>query len=370
VSQGPIPFFDFQSEIKEVEQEALESLARVLGSGHLILGPELEAFEQEFAAFAGARHAVGVSSGLEALSLALRAAGVGAGDEVIVPSQTFVATWLAASHVSATPVPVDVDRQTYTLSPDGLAAALTPRTRAIMPVHLFGHPADMDPIMAFAEANNLFVLEDAAQAHGATYKGRSVGSLGHAAGFSFYPTKNLGAFGDAGAVTTNDAELADKLRSLRNYGSKQKYHHDVIGYNARMDEMQAAVLRVRLKRLAASNEARRSAASLYNELLADCPDIELPQEANWGKHVHHLYVIQHDRRDALAEHLKKAGIHTLVHYPITPGNSKCYADLPRADATPVGNSMASRSLSLPMWPSIKQEQIVRTCTAIRDFVES
>lgn len=363
---GQVPFVDVLQQLGPIRAELLEAVARVIDRGSFILGPEVEAFEREFADYCGVEHVVSVSNGLDALSLTLRAAGVGPGDEVIVPSQTFIASWMAVSQVGAKPVPVDVDPATCLLDAAKIEAALTPATRAIMPVHLYGHPADMAAVMQLAEARNLFVLEDAAQAHGAEHLGRRTGGLGHAAGFSFYPTKNLGALGDAGAVTTNDAKLAARLRSLRNYGSARKYHHDEIGYNARMDEMQAAILRVRLRTLDADNDARRRAARLYDELLEGVPELQRPCERNWARHVYHLYVVQTPRRDALAAHLAERGVATLVHYPFTPGQSQAYA----ADAVqgwPAGDAMAANALSLPIWPGVTSEQVQTVAAAVRDF---
>ena len=363
---GRVPFVDVLQQLAPIRTDLLEAVARVIDRGSFILGPEVEAFEREFAAYCGVHHVVSVSNGLDALSLALRAAAVGPGHEVIVPSQTFVASWMAVSQVGATPVPVEVDPASGTLDPARIEAALTSKTRAIMPVHLYGHPADMTPIMELAEARGLFVLEDAAQAHGAEYRGRRTGALGHAAGFSFYPTKNLGALGDAGAVTTNDAELAARLRSLRNYGSARKYHHDEIGYNARMDEMQAAILQVRLRSLDSDNEARRQAAQRYDELLEGVAGLKRPMEQNWAKHVYHLYVVETPRRDALAAQLAERGISTLVHYPLTPGQSQAYAgqDVMRQ---PVGDAMAAGALSLPIWPGVTSEQVEAVAAAVRDF---
>lgn len=360
-----VPFFDFAAMVAETKTETMAVIAGVIDRGRAILGPELEAFESEFASYCGAKHAVGVGNGLDALSFVLRAAGIGPGDEVIVPAQTFIASWLAVSHVGAVPVPVDIDPCAYTLDASRIERAVSSRTRAIMPVHLYGQPAEMDPIQAVAERHGLFVLEDAAQAHGARYKGKRCGSLGHAAGFSFYPTKNLGALGDAGAVVTNDAQLAGAIKRLRNYGGATKYVHDEIGYNSRLDEIQAAVLRVKLARLDIWNEKRRAIAEQYSEGLSGNSAITPPREANDAYHVYHLYVIQTAERDRLAEELARQGIQTLVHYPITPGRQNAYkrhfdlADSANAD------QLAQRSLSLPMWPQMRAETIERTLSAIR-----
>jgi dTDP-4-amino-4,6-dideoxygalactose transaminase len=361
-----VPFVDFKNAIQNNRQEILDAMARVVDSGNVILGSETAAFEEEFAGFCGAKHCVGVGNGLDALSLTLNAAGIGQGDEVIVPSQTFIASWLAVSHVGAIPVPVEIDPQTYTLDPNRIEAALTERTRAIMPVHLFGHMSDMDAIMDIAGRRDLFVLEDAAQAHGAEYKGRRAGTIGHAAGFSFYPTKNLGALGDGGAITTNDDKIADNVRRLRNYGSTQKYHHDVVGFNSRLDEMQAAVLRVKLQSLEAENDRRRTAAKMYRDLLASTNKVVLPVEAEWSRHVYHLFVVTTQHRDALSEHLKAAGCASLIHYPITPGASTAYAGH-AIPPQPVADRLADTALSLPMWPDITADQIRQVADAIKTF---
>ena len=363
---GQVPFVDVLQQLGPIRGELLDAVAGVIDRGSFILGEEVEAFEREFAAYCGVGHAISVSNGLDALSLALRAAGVGPGDEVIVPSQTFIASWMAVSQVGATPVPVDVDPATCTLDPALIEAALTPATRAIMPVHLYGHPADMTAVMKSAQAHGLFVLEDAAQAHGAEHMGRRTGGLGHAAAFSFYPTKNLGALGDAGAVTTDDADFAGRLRSLRNYGSTRKYHHDEIGYNARMDEMQAAILRVRLRKLDGENDARRSAAQLYDRLLDGVPALKRPSERSTDKHVHHLYVVRSPDRDALQAHLKERGVATLVHYPMTPGQSGAYAGA-AVGVQPEGDAWAAEALSLPIWPGVTAEQVEVVAGAVRDF---
>ena len=361
-----VPFVDVTGQLGPIRDELLEAVAGVIDRASFILGSEVEAFEREFADFCGVAHAVAVSNGLDALSLALRAAGVAPGDEVLVPSQTFIASWMAVSQVGAKPVPVDVDAATCTIDPALIEAAVTPRTRAVMPVHLYGQTADMTAVMEVADRHGLFVLEDAAQAHGAEHRGRRAGGLGHAAAFSFYPTKNLGALGDAGAVTTDDAELATRLRSLRNYGSTRKYHHDEVGYNARLDEMQAAILRVRLRRLDADNEARRRAARLYDEWLEGVPGLKRPVEREGARHVYHLYVVETARRDTLAAHLAERGVATLVHYPFTPGQSKAYAEAGVA-AQPVGDAKAAEALSLPIWPGVTPDQLRTVADAVRSF---
>jgi len=329
---------------------------RVAASGRLILGPELAAFESEFAAYCGAAHAVGVGNGLDALTLALRAAGVGAGDEVIAPSHTFVATWLAIAATGARPVPVEPDPATCTLTAEAVAAAVTPRTAAVIPVSLYGHPVDIDPLLAVCKRHGLFVLEDAAQSHGAAYEGRRTGSLAHATAFSFYPTKNLGALGDAGAVTTSDGGLAERLRKLRNYGSIRKYEHEHAGVNSRLDELQAAFLRAKLPRLDAANDRRRAHAAAYAETLGGAAGLTLPVEASWARHVYHLYVVRSPERDALQARLEAAGVQTLIHYPTPCHLQPAFADLGfRSGQFPLAERLAREVLSLPMWPGMPAE---------------
>lgn len=340
---------------------------RVMDRGWVVLGPELEAFEGEFAAYCGANHAVGVGNGLDALVLALRAAGVGAGAEVIVPAHTFAATWLAVEAVGATLVPVEVDPDTCVLGADSVAAAIGPRTAAVIPVSLYGQPVDMDPIMALAERHGLFVLEDAAQSHGALYKGRRTGALAHATAFSFYPTKNLGAVGDGGAVTTSDAALAEKLRMLRNYGSRQKYVHEIPGVNSRLDELQAAFLRARLERLETTNQQRRERADRYRAELAGLSGLRLPPEVPWGRHAYHLFVVRSEARDALQAHLGASGIETLVHYPIACHLQPAFAHLGyRQGDLPGAEALARQVLSLPLWPQMSLDDVTRVAAAIRD----
>lgn len=361
-----VPFVDLKSNLTELRSDILAAVERVIDSGSVILGPETAMFEQEFASFCGADHCIGVGNGLEALSLCLRAADVGPEDEVIVPSQTFIASWLAASHVGAVPVPVDVDPRTYTLDPTLVEEAITSRTRAIMPVHLYGHSADMDPLLEIADRHGLFILEDAAQAHGAEYKGRRAGGLGHAAGFSFYPTKNLGALGDGGAITTSHPGLADRLRCLRNYGSNRKYYHDEIGFNTRLDEVQSAILRLKLSRLQKENDQRRMIAVQYREHLSSLEYVDLPTEEQWAKHVYHLFVIRTPERQRLIDRLESAQISPMIHYPITPGNTKAYAG-PGLSSYAIGDNLAQTTLSLPMWPSMSPDQVAYVSNAIRSL---
>ncbi len=347
-----IPFLDLKSAYLELKSEIDEICARVMNTGWYILGEELEIFETEFAAFCG--HCVGVGNGLEALHLTLRAWGIGPGDEVIVPSNTFIATWLAASYAGARPVPVEPIEQTCNLDPDRIEAALTPRTKAIIVVHLYGQPADMDSINQVAHHYGLKVLEDAAQGHGARYKGRRVGGLGDAAAFSFYPGKNLGAFGDGGGVTTDDAELACRLRLLRNYGSSVKYVHELPGFNSRLDELQAALLRVKLRRLDEWNERRRQVAEWYFAHLPDSfPGLVLPVVPNWAEPCWHLFVVRSAQRDRLQARLTAEGISTLIHYPTPPHLQEAYVELGcTLGSLPLAESLAREVLSLPIGPHL------------------
>jgi dTDP-4-amino-4,6-dideoxygalactose transaminase len=361
-----IPFLDLKA-INLTQQEEIEqAMRRVLHSGWYVLGKEVDAFEQAYAAYCGTRHAIGVANGLDAIFLVLKAWGVGPGDEVIVPSNTYIATWLAASHCGATPVPVEPVEGTYNLDPARVEAAITPRTKAIVPVHLYGQCADMDPLMEIARRHGLKVVEDGAQAHGATYKGRRAGALGHAAAFSFYPGKNLGALGDAGAITTDDDELALRLRTLRNYGSQKKYHNEVIGFNSRLDELQAAILSAKLPALDGQNAQRARIAAVYDEQLAGIPGLVLPVVPAWAQPVWHLYVVRHPRRDALAKGLADAGIGTLVHYPIAPHLQAAYAELGMKEGRfPIAEAIHREVLSLPMGPTMTVEQAAEVAQAVR-----
>lgn len=352
-----VPFLDFVQPYEELKTELDEAYFRFMRSAWYILGKELEAFEKEFAEYCGVKHCIGVGNGLEAMHLLLRAYGIGEGDEVIVPSNTYIATWLAVSYADATPVPVEPDEKTFNIDPTRIEAAITPKTKAIMPVHLYGQPADMDPIMAIAKKHNLKVIEDSAQAQGARYKGRRTGSLGDAGAHSFYPGKNLGAFGDAGAVTTDDAELADRVRTLRNYGSQKKYYNEVKGYNSRLDEMQAAFLRVKLKKLDDWNGRRRNIAERHLKRLAGAPGLTLPAVPAWAEPVWHLFVVRHPQRDKLQSKLTEAGIGTLIHYPVPPHLSGAYAAMGLArGAFPIAERMADTVLSLPIGPHVSPEQ--------------
>jgi dTDP-4-amino-4,6-dideoxygalactose transaminase len=355
-----VVFLDIKASYSELKNELDAAYQRVANSGWYILGEEVEAFETEFATYCGAKHCIGVGNGLDALHLILRAYGIGTGDEVIVPANTYIATWLAVSHTGATPVPVEPNEQTYNINATLIEAAISKQTKAIMPVHLYGQPAEMEPILEIARHYNLKVIEDAAQAHGATYKGKRTGSLADAAGFSFYPGKNLGALGDGGAVVTNDDTLAEKVRVLRNYGSKIKYHNETQGLNSRLDPLQAAFLQVKLKYLDTWNKRRQKIAQQYQEGLANSPALILPFVPDWAEPVWHLFVIRHPKREALENHLKQAGIGTMIHYPISPHLSEAYAAHSwKTGDFPISEKIAQTVLSLPMGPHLKgKEQVV------------
>lgn len=361
-----IPFLDLRAAYAELKDGIDAAMARVAASGWYVLGAEVAAFEQEFAAYCGTKHCVGVANGLEALELTLRAWDIGAGDEVIVPSSTYIATWLAISATGARPVPVEPDVRTANLDPDRVAAAITPRTRAVIPVHLYGQPADVDPLMDLAARHGLKVLEDVAQAQGARYKGRRTGALAHAGAFSFFPTKNIGAFGDAGAVTTDDERLADRLRTLRNYGSKVKYVNVEAGVNSRLDELQAAILRVKLPVLDDWNDRRRAIAARYQDKLAGAAGIELPHVPQWADPVWHLYTVRcHDRARTTAT-LDAAGVSWLIHYPIPPHLQQAYASfgLKRGDL-PLAERIADTILSLPISPHMPAAHVDAVIDALR-----
>jgi dTDP-4-amino-4,6-dideoxygalactose transaminase len=360
-----VPFLDLRAAYLELQPEIDAASKRVLDGGWYIRGGELESFEREFAAYCGARHCVGLSNGLDALHLVLRAWDIGPGDEVIVPAHTFIATWLAVSYCGATIVPVETDPATFNIDPARVEAAITSRTRAIIPVHLYGQTADVDPLMALAEQHGLKVLEDAAQAQGATYHDRKAGTLGHAAAFSFYPGKNLGAFGDAGAITTDDDRLAQRVRELANYGSSEKYVHEEKGFNCRLDEMQAAFLRVRLRVLEAWNERRRACAARYLGELAGAGGVVLPRVPQWTVPAWHLFVVLADDRDALQQSLAAAGVATLIHYPIPPFSQRAYSDFnARAEEWPIATAIARQALSLPIGPHLTSDQITTVIEAI------
>ncbi|MBX9943976.1 MAG: DegT/DnrJ/EryC1/StrS family aminotransferase [Reyranella sp.] len=365
-----IPFLDMKPAYAELKTDLDGAYRRVMESGWYVLGKEVEAFEAEYAAFCGTRHCVGVGNGLEALELVLRAWDIGPGDEVIVPSNTYIATWLAVTAVGATVVPVEPTPAGPNIDPDRIAGALTPRTRAIMPVHLYGEPADMEAIMTLAGRHGVKVIEDVAQAQGARVRGRRTGALGHAGAHSFFPTKNIGAYGDGGAVTTDDAALAERLRVLRNYGSRVKYVNLERGVNSRLDELQAALLRVKLSRLDDWNERRRSLAARYTDRLAGVAGLGLPRAPQWAEPVWHLYVVRvlggTARRAELIAALEKAGIGSLIHYPIPPHLQQAYADLGLPKGSfPLAETLAETVLSLPMGPHMKPEAVDEVATAVR-----
>lgn len=346
-----VPFLDLRASYIEIKDELDAAYHRVMESGWYILGEEVEAFGREFAAYCGVKYCVGVGNGLDALHLILRALDIGNGDEVIVPANTYIATWLAVSYAGAKPVPVEPDERTYNIDPARIEAAITKKTKAILPVHLYGQPADMDPILEIADRYQLKVIEDAAQAHGALYKGCRTGALGHAAGFSFYPGKNLGAFGDAGAVTTSDPEIAARVKALRNYGSHVKYYNEIKGFNSRLDPLQAAFLRVKLRKLDEWNERRRRIAAQYLSTMADLPGLILPHEPTWADPVWHLFVVRTKTRDFLQKYLEEHGIQTLIHYPVPPHQQGAYQEC-SAINLPITDKIHQEVLSLPMGPAM------------------
>lgn len=360
-----VPFLDLKAIYSELQDALDAAYRRVMASGRYILGEELQAFESEFAAYCGVRHCIGTGNGLDALHLTLRAMDIGPGDEVIVPANTFIATWLAVTYAGATPVPVEPQETTYTIDPARIEEAITPRTRAIIAVHLYGQPADMDPIRKIASRHGLKVIEDAAQAHGARYKGRRTGGLGDAAGFSFYPGKNLGAFGDCGAVTTDDDVLASRVRILRNYGSAVKYFHEVKGFNSRLDELQAAFLRVKLTKLDAWNDRRRLVAARYLEQIAPLPGLVPPYVPPWAEPVWHLFVIRTPHRDLLQSRLAERGIETLIHYPVPPHKQGAYGEMHRR-SYPLAERLSAEVLSLPMGPTMSEADVALVVNALKD----
>lgn len=366
--QLQVPFVDLGAQYRTIAVEVNEATSKVIREADFILGRDVKLFEEEFAAFCGAKYAVGVDSGTSALELALRAYSIGPGDEVITAANTFIATALAISHAGAKPVLVDVDPQTHTIDVAGIARAITQRTKAILPVHLYGHPADMEPIRQLANNLGLVVIEDACQAHGAVYQGTRTGSLGNAAAFSFYPGKNLGAYGDGGMVVTNDRDVAKRLEMLRNYGQTEKYHHLFRGYNRRLDTLQAAILRVKLKYLETWNAARRRNAKLYTDLL-EGTGIVTPAEIQGVESVWHLYVIRSEHRDSLREYLGNRGISVGIHYPVPIHLQPAYKDLgyKRGDF-PVTEGLARRILSLPMYAELTSQQAEFVARTIREFV--
>jgi dTDP-4-amino-4,6-dideoxygalactose transaminase len=360
-----VPFMDFRAQVSALRPELDEAIARVLDSGWFILGPEGEALERELAERMGARESVGVASGTEAIQLALEALGVGAGDEVITSPLTAAFTVLAVQRAGARPVFADLDRKTLNIDPAEVARALTPRTKALLPVHLYGHPADLDPLLAMGQERGIPVLEDACQAHGAEYKGRRVGAISGIGALSFYPTKNLGALGDAGAVLVNDPELGVRLRRLRNGGQSDRYRHEGPGINSRLDEIQAAILRVKLRHLAAWTTRRRHLAEIYREELRGT-EVALPEEQPYARAVYHLFVVRHPRRDALMAALKERGVGTLIHYPIPLHLQPAFASLgAREGDFPVAEAAAREIFSLPLYPEMRDDQARFVAAAVR-----
>ena len=363
-----IPFLSFDATNDAFREEAFTTFSRFFDSKWYVLGEMTKQFEADYAAYNQVKHAVGVSNGLDALQIALRVLGIGEGDEVIVPSNTYIATALAVSYVGATPVFVEPDINTYNIDPRKVEAAISSRTKAIMPVHLYGQACSMDKIMAVAIKHNLLVVEDNAQAHGAAFNGVVTGGFGHANATSFYPSKNLGALGEAGAITTNDDEIAYRVRVMRNYGSQQRYYNEIKGFNARIDELQAGLLSTKLKHLAQWTAERRQIASWYMEELSDCPEIILPQIEDGATHVYHLFVVRTAQRDALQQHLQSTGIGTVIHYPVPPHLQQAYSDLEYGKGDfPIAEEIADTILSLPLYIGMTREQVVYVCKSIKSY---
>ena len=365
-----IPLVDLKAQYADIRAEVDAAIGRVVSNADFILGSEVEAFESDYARYCEAGHAVGLDSGLSALELGMRALGIGPGDEVITPAHSFIASSSAISFTGATPIWVDMDPKTYNIDPRQIESAITERTKAIMPVHLYGQAADLDPILEIARRHRLLVIEDACQAHGARYKGRRVGSFGDFGAFSFYPGKNLGAYGDAGTLVTNDADLAAKVRMMRNYGQRKKYDHVYLAWNRRLDTLQAAVLRAKLPHLDAWNAARRRHASIYDELLTDA-SVQLPTVMDGNEHIYHLYVMQSERRDELMRHLESQGIHTGIHYPIPIHLQEAYRDRGVGRGRfPESEAAAPRLLSLPMYPELTEHHLSRIADSVHAFAST
>jgi dTDP-4-amino-4,6-dideoxygalactose transaminase len=363
-----IPLLDLKAQYHSIKPEVDAAITRVLESGQFVLGAEVSAFEEEFAAYCGTTECIALNSGTSALHLALLAAGIGPGDEVITVPFTFIASVAAIGYVGARAVLVDIDRASFTLDPAAVEGAITARTKAIMPVHLYGQTADMDPIMRVARRHGLAVIEDAAQAHGAKYKGKPAGSIGDLGCFSFYPGKNLGAYGEGGAVTTNNSDYARTIRSLRDWGQDRKYHHVLRGFNYRMEGFQGAILRVKLRHLEEWTEARRVHAGQYDQLLADA-GVEIPKQMPWGRHVYHVYTVRSDHRDGLQARLNADGIQTGVHYPVPAHLQPAFADLGYGpSAFPNSEAASRRVLSLPIYPELSKQGVAEVCRSVRDAV--
>lgn len=360
----PIPMVDLKGQLQLIREDVDAAMAQAMDETRFILGPNVQALEEEFAAYSETRFAVGVASGTDALHLAIRAAGIGPGDEVITSPFTFIATAEAIAYVGATPVFVDVDPRTYNIDVDKIEAAITPRTKAILPVHLFGLPAEMETIQSICDKHDLLLIEDCAQSTGADYKGKMTGSFGLAGCFSFFPSKNLGCYGDGGMITTDDEALAKEIKVLRNHGSRQQYHHNCIGYNSRLDEMQAVILRIKLKQLDSYNRGRRRVAEIYNQQLADLP-LTTPSAGTECTHVYHQYTLVADDRDRIKQALAERDIASAIYYPIPLHRQEVFAEAYRDVSLPVAEDLAERVLSLPMYPELTNEQAESICTAIR-----
>jgi dTDP-4-amino-4,6-dideoxygalactose transaminase len=363
----PIPYFDLPAQLRPLRKEMDAAIAKTLDNCSFCLGPDVVQFERDFAAYCGAQHAIGFNSGTSALHIALLLLNIGPGDEVITTPFTFVATSWAISYVGAKPVYVDIEDKTFNLDPRLVEKAITPRTKAILPVHLYGQPCDLDPLLEICRKHKLPLVEDAAQAHGAKYRGKTVGTFGAMSEFSFYPGKNLGACGEGGALVTNDAAYAKRAKSLREHGSTERYYHDEVGYNYRMEGLQGAVLGVKLKHLDKWTQQRRQVAHRYHELLAETP-LQLPLEAEYAESVYHVYAVRHPRRDELKKHLEANQVGCGLHYPLPLHLQKCYASLGyHAGDFPIAEKAARECLSLPMFPDLTEEQIQRVVTVIKDF---
>lgn len=353
---------------EEIKAELLPSFENFIDKGWYILGDQVKQFEHDYANYCTTKYAVGVANGLDALIIALKTLNIGVGDEVIVPSNTYIASWLAVSYVGATPVPVEPRFETYNINPDLIEAAITPKTKAIMPVHLYGQCCEMDAIMHIAQKHNLFVVEDNAQSQGATFNGKVTGSFGHINGTSFYPGKNLGAYGDAGAITTNDEQLYKRSNVIRNYGSQKKYYNEIKGINSRLDELQAGFLSIKLKHLTKWSEQRNHIAELYNQQLSGVGDVVTPVLANGATSVYHLYVIRTNKRDALQQYLNENGVGTLIHYPLPPHLQEAYQELGyKKGDFPLAETIADTCISLPMFPGLTDEQVKQVCDTIKQF---